>query len=92
MILKSKTTVSWTDFMCVLSGVRLFTTPGTVGRQALLSMGFSRLEHWSGLPFPSPGGLPDPGMETLLSSLSCAGRKIFTTEPPGTPSTISSQI
>ena len=39
------------------------TTPWTVAHQAPLSMGFSRQEHWSGLPFPSPGDLPRPGME-----------------------------
>ena len=38
-------------------------TPGTVARQALLSMGFSRQEYWSGLPFPSPGGRPDLGIK-----------------------------
>ena len=38
-------------------------TPLTVTRQAPLSMGFSRQEYWSGLPFPSPGHLPDPGIE-----------------------------
>ena len=38
-------------------------TPWTVARQAPLSMGFSRQEYWSGLPFPSPGDLPDPGIE-----------------------------
>ena len=37
--------------------------PWTVACQAPLSMGFSRQEHWSGLPFPSPGDLPDPGIE-----------------------------
>ena len=37
--------------------------PWVVARQALLSMGFSRQEYWSGLPFPSPGDLPDPGMK-----------------------------
>ena len=39
-------------------------TPWTVARQAPLSMGFSSQEYWSGLPFPSPGDLPDPGIET----------------------------
>ena len=43
--------------------VQLFTTAGTVARQVPLSMGFSQEEHWSGLPFPSPGDLPDPGIE-----------------------------
>ena len=38
-------------------------TPWTVAYQASPSMGFSRQEYWSGLPFPSPGGLPDPGIE-----------------------------
>ena len=42
-----------------------FTTPWTLACQAPLSMGFSRQEHWSGLPFPSPGDLPDPGIESL---------------------------
>ena len=45
-----------------ISLVQLFMTPRTVARQPPLSMGFSRQEHWSGLPFPSPGDLPDPGM------------------------------
>ena len=46
-----------------LSRVRLFATPWTVAYQALPSMGFSRQEYWSGLPFPSPGDLPNPGIE-----------------------------
>ena len=46
-----------------LSRVQLFVTPWTIAYQAPPSMGFSRQEHWSGLPFPSPGDLPDPGME-----------------------------
>ena len=46
-----------------LSRVRLFATPGTVAHQAPPSMGFSRQEYWSGLPFPSPGDLPNPGIE-----------------------------
>ena len=46
-----------------LSRVRLFATPWTVAYQAPPSMGFSSQECWSGLPFPSPGDLPDPGIE-----------------------------
>ena len=46
-----------------LSRVRLFATPWTVAYQAPLPVGFSRQEYWSGLPFPSPGDLPNPGME-----------------------------
>ena len=49
--------------MKALSRVRLFATLWTVAYQASLSMGFSRQEYWSGLPFPSPGDLPDPGIE-----------------------------
>ena len=46
-----------------LSCVHVFATPWTVALQAPLTMDFSRLEYWSGLPFPSPGDLPDPGIE-----------------------------
>ena len=49
-----------------LSRVQLFVTPWTVAYQASLSMGFSRQEYWSGLPFPSPGDLPEPGIEPGL--------------------------
>ena len=44
-------------------------TPWTVACQASLSMGFSRQEYWSGLPFPSPGALPDPGIESRSPAL-----------------------
>ena len=46
-----------------LSRVRLFATPWTAAYQAPLSMGFFRQEYWSGLPFPSPGDIPHPGIE-----------------------------
>ena len=49
--------------MKLLSRVRFFATPWTVAYQAPWSMGFSRQEYWSGLPFPSPGDLSDPGIE-----------------------------
>ena len=49
-----------------VSRVRLFATPWTVGCQASLSMEFSRPEYWSGLPFPSPGDLPDPEIKLGL--------------------------
>ena len=58
--------------MCVLSHfnrVRLFAILWTIARQAPLSMGFSRQEHWSGLPCPPPGDLPDPGIEPVSPSL-----------------------
>ena len=52
-----------------LSRVRLSATPWTVAYKAPLSMGFSRQEYWSGLPFPSPGELPDPGTEPRSPAL-----------------------
>ena len=52
-----------------LSCVRLFATPGTVACQAPLSMGYSRQEYWSGLPFSSPGDLPNPGTELRSPAL-----------------------
>ena len=52
-----------------LSRVRLFATPWTVADQAPQSMDFSRQEYWSGLPFPSPWDLPDPGIEPSSPSL-----------------------
>ena len=48
---------------------RLFATPWTVALQAPLSVGFSRRERWSGLPFPSPGDLPDPGIKPRVSCI-----------------------
>ena len=63
----------------VLSLVPLFSVPWTVARQALLSMGFSRQEYWSGLPFPPRGGLLNPGVaRTSLASPALAGG-FFTT-------------
>ena len=59
-----------------LSHVQLFVTPWTVAHQAPLSMGFSRQENWSGLPFPFPGDLPDPGIEPRFS---CIAARHFTT-------------
>ena len=64
----------------MLSWDWLFATPWTVVRQAPLSVGFSRQEYWSGLPFPTPGDLPNPESEPASPAL--AGR-FFTTEPPG---------
>ena len=53
----------------LLSHVQLFATPWTVAHQTPPSMGFSRQEYWSGLPFPSPGDLPNPGIEPRSPSL-----------------------
>ena len=57
-------------------------TPWTAAGQAPLPLRFPRQEYWSGLPFPSPGDLPDPGIKLISPAL--AGR-FFTTEPPGKP-------
>ena len=65
-----------------LSHVRLFVTPWTVTYQATLTMGFSRQEYWSGLPFPSPGDLPDPGIEPRSPALQA---DTLPSEPPGKP-------
>ena len=64
-----------------LSRVPLFVTPWTVAYQAPLSMGFSRQEYWSGLPFPSPGDLPDPGIEPRSPAFQADA---LTSEPPST--------
>ena len=66
----------------LLSCVRLFATPWTVAYQASLSMGFSRQEYWSGLPLPSPGDVPDPGIEPGSPALEADA---LTSEPPGKP-------
>ena len=63
-----------------LSHVRLFATPWTIAYQAHLSMEFSREEYWSGLPFPSPGDLPEPGIEPGSPAFQADG---LTSEPPG---------
>ena len=65
-----------------LGRVRLFATPWTVAYQALPSMGFSRQESWSGLPFPSPGDLPDPGIKPGSPALQADA---LPSEPPGKP-------
>ena len=66
----------WIPIHCATGGGSLVTkpcptlvTPWTVARQAPLSMGFSKQEYWSGLPFPSPGDLPDPGIEPRSPAL-----------------------
>ena len=56
--------------------------PWTVAHQTLLSMGFSRQEYWSGLPFPSPGDLPYPGIEPRSPTLQA---DTLTSVPPGKP-------
>ena len=72
--------------VCVLScfsHVQLFANPWTVAHQAPLSMGFSRQEYWSELPFPSPGDLPNPGSNlSLLGDLPDPGIKLASLRSP----------
>ena len=75
---------------CVLSCftcVQLFATPWTIARQAPLSTGFSRQEHWSALPCPRPGDLPDPWIEPAPVKTPVLVGRFFTTsitwEAPG---------
>ena len=65
--------------------VQLFLTPQTVALQAPLSMKFSRQEYWSGSPFPSPGNLPNPGIEPGSPALQA---EALPSEPPGKPKNI----
>ena len=74
----------------MLSHVQLFATPWTVACQAPQSMGFPRQEywseeHWSGLPFPSPGDLPTQGLNRHLLRLLHWQAEFFTSESPGKP-------
>ena len=76
--------LSWEDLlekeMTTHSSILAWKIPWTGAFQAPLSMGFPRQEYWGRLPFPSPGDLPDPGIEPASPAL--AGR-VFTAEPPG---------
>ena len=68
--------------VCVCSVMSDSATSGTVARQAPLSMGFSRQEYWSGLPFPSPGDLPNPGIEPRSPALQANSLLSKTTGKP----------
>ena len=75
--------------VCMLSRfshVQFFATLWTVALQVPLSMGFSRQEYCSGFPFPSPGDLPDPGIEPTTPAYPTLADGFFTTVPPGKPS------
>ena len=68
----------------VIQSCLTLTTPWTVARQPPLSIAFSRQEYWGGLPFPSPGDLPDPGIEPTSPALQAVS---LPTEPSGKPTT-----
>ena len=65
----------------MLSCVDLFATPWTIAGQAPLSMGFSRQEYWSGLPFPPPGDLLNPGIEPVPPASPAWAGKFLTALP-----------
>ena len=73
----------------LLSRVLLFATPWTIAYQAAPSMGFSRQEYWSGLPFASPGDFPDPGIEPRSPTLQSDA---LPSEPPGNNIVPASQL
>ena len=73
------------DRACVLSHARFFATPWTIAHQVPLSIRFPRQEYWSGLPFPTPGDLPDPGIKLTSPASPALAGGFFTTEPPGKP-------
>jgi len=60
-------------------------TPWTTAHQAPLSMRFPRQEYWSGLPFPSPGDLPNPGIKPASLGSTVLASRFFTTDPSGKP-------
>ena len=72
-----------------VSRIQLFATPWTVARHASLFMEFYRQEYWSGLPCPSPGHLPDPGIEPGSSSLQADS---LLSEPWGSPNSVSTNL
>ena len=72
------------SLMCV-SHVGLFVTPGTVARQAPLSMRLSWQEYCSRLSFPPPGDLSDPGIKPTSLAFPTLADGFFTTKPPGKP-------
>ena len=69
----------------LLGRVQHFATLWTVARQAPLSMGFPRQEHWSGLPFPPPGDLLKPEIDPGTPASPALAGRFFTTEPSGKP-------
>ena len=70
--------------LCHFSRVRLCAAPKTASYQAPLSLGFSRQEHWSGLPFPSPADLPDPGIKPTCPMSPALAGKFFTSSSTNT--------
>ena len=73
----------------LLSCVQLFVTPWTITYQTPLTMGFSKLRYWSGLPFPSPGVFPDPGIKPRSPTLQADA---LPSEPSGKPKNVQTTV
>jgi len=86
LTIKMHSNIHWSEVKW-LSRVWLFATPWTIAYQAPPSIRFSRQEYWSGLPFPSPGDLPDPGIKPQSPAFQADA---LTSEPPGKPPNIHS--
>ena len=87
-VLLSIVRLNWASFslkvkLKSLSHIQLFATLWTVAHQAPPPVVFSRQEYWSGLPFTSPGGLPNPGVEPMSLASPASTSRLFTTVPPG---------
>ena len=82
MTVLQKIELPCTNVCSVASVMSNSATPWTIAHQAPLPMGFLRQKYWSGLPFPPPGDLPDPGIDSPSPALTTG---FFTTEPPGKP-------
>ena len=71
--------------VCMAQLCPTLRSPWTIACQAPLSMKFSRQEYWSGLPFPIPGDIPNPGIEPASLTSPALASRFFTTAPPGKP-------
>ena len=70
---------------CSVAESNSLAAPWTVDHQAPLSTGFPKQEYWSGLPFPSPGDLPNPGIEPVSPVSPTLASRFFAIVPPGEP-------
>ena len=77
--------IKMSPIACMFTHLQLSVTLWTIAHQAPLSMGFSRQEFWSGLPFLTPGDLPDPGIEPKSAESPALAGRFFTMVPPGKP-------
>ena len=75
----------WAHSACMLSAVWLLETPSTVARQPPLCMEFSRQAYRGGLPFPTPGDLPNPGIDSMSPESPAMASRFFTTAPLRNP-------